>query len=560
MTERTAIVTLAIGGEHQDRWHRLCEENWRRYANRHSYDVICLEEPLDTSERAAARSPSWQKLLVAGQPFAADYDRIVWVDADALFGQEARPIAEAVPDHLIGGVDEVAMERHDLRRLLHPDPPGEYLAAGLPRGFDEMLQGGVLVMTPRHHRDLLEHVYRDYEDNPETLYEMRPLSYELLNRGLVQWLDRRFNMLWFIFRAHHAPELARFRRHPKTRPLAERALDEVDVLHFAGEAEEMEYLFERPRTSVASRPSTRTPVALLIHRRPDTTSRVLESIREARPPRLLVIADGAREGVPDEAELCRETRGVIETVDWDCEVDTNYSDENLGMKDRTESGLDWVFSKVEEVIFLEDDTLPDPTFFPFCDELLERYRSDERVMSVSGNNFQFDRLASTDSYFFSRHSLTWGWATWRDAWAHRDPEMSAWPELRDRGWLREILSERYAVEYWSHVLEKTYRDRDTWDRAWQLACWLRGGLHAIPNCNLVSNIGFREDATSTRSEAEPLVGNLPTEPMGFPLRHPAEVSRQAEADTELNGVLFGGTVANMFDRLLLVRRGMAAVP
>src|SRR5262249_38113345 len=208
----------------------------------------------------------------------------------------------------------------------------------------------------------------------------------------------------------------------------------------------------------------------------------------------------------------------------------------------------------------EDDTLPDPTFFPFCEELLERYRSDERVMSVSGNNFQFDRLASTDSYFFSRHSLTWGWATWRDAWAHRDPEMSAWPELRDSGWLREILSERYAVEYWSHVLETTYRDRDTWDRAWQLACWLRGGLHAIPNCNLVSNIGFRQDATSTRSEAEPLVGNLPTEPMGFPLRHPAEVSRQAEADIELNGVLFGGTVANMFDRLMLVRRGRAAVP
>ncbi len=559
MSARTAIVTLAIGDEHRERWHRLCEENWRRYADRHGYDVICIEEPLDVSERASSRSPSWQKLLIAGQPFAEDYERLVWVDADALFGHDARPIADQVPPHLIGAVDEVGMERPDVRRLLHPDPPGEYLAAGLPRGFDQIVQGGVLVLSPQHHRELLEGVYRDYEDNGETLYEMRPLSYEVIENGLVHWLDPRFNMLWFVFRAHHNPELARYQRHPKARLVAERALRESDILHFAGEADQIEYLLGRLRTSVAV-PATRSAVAFFIHSRPDTTARVLEAIRAARPSRLLVVADGPREVVEGEAERCEETRALIETIGWECEVETNYAEENLGLKDRVESGLNWIFSRVEEAIVLEDDCLPDRSFFAFCDELLERYRTDERVMSIGGTNFLFDRPASADSYYFSRHSLIWGWATWRRAWEANDPEMTAWPELRDRGWLQEILTEPYAAAYWSHVMETTYRDQDTWDRPWQLACWLREALHAIPNSNLVANIGFREDATHTRPETGALVGDLPTEPVDFPLRHPAEVRRNAEADRDLDGVLFGGTVSDMFNRLLIVRRGMAEAP
>jgi hypothetical protein len=561
---RTAIVTLAIGPAHSGRWHHVCEENWRAYAERHDYDVICIEEPLDVSERAAARSPSWQKLLLAGQPFAADYERIVWADADVLFGEEAESIADQVPAHLVGAVDEVAMERPDVRRMLHPDPPSEYRDAGLPDGFNEMVQAGVLVLSPEHHRDVLEHVYRDYEDTGRTLYEMRPLSYELIKRDLVHWLDPRFNMLWFVFRAHNYPELARYRRHPKARAAMDRALREFDVVHFAGEAEQMEFLVDRPRKSIVvadNLPRGDTPVALFIHGRPDTTARVLDAVRKARPKQLLVTADGPREGIPGEAERCRETRALIETVDWDCQVETNYAERNLGLKDRVESGLDWVFSKVDEAIVLEDDCVPDPSFFPFCAELLERYRDDDRVMSIGGTNFQFNRPASDDSYYFSRHSLIWGWATWREAWACHDPEMTAWPELRDRGGLDEILSERLAVAYWSHFLETTYHDRDTWDRAWQLACWLRGGLHVVPNSNLVTNIGFREDAAHTRpATGGRLIGDLPTEPMGFPLRHPTEIRRQEDADRELDGVLFGGTISDMFSRLLLVRRGLAAVP
>jgi hypothetical protein len=562
MSERTAIVTLAIGDQFGERWHRLCEENWQRYADRHGYDLICIEEPLDASERALGRSPSWQKLLVPGQPFAENYERIVWVDTDVLFGREARPIAGQGPHHLVGAVDEVAMQRPDLRRLLHPDPPSEYVEAGLSQTFDQVVQGGVLVVSPEHHREEFERIYDEFEDGPGTVLEMRPLSHELLRGDLVHWLDPEFNMLWFVYRAHNHPELSRYRRHPKSRGVVRQALEEVDLLHFAGEAETMEFLLAPSRLSVTvpeDLPATRSPVALNIHSRPDETARVLDAIRRARPGHLLVIGDGPRPEIAGEAERCRLTRQLIETVDWDCAVETNYSEENLGPKERIETGLDWVFSRVEEAIVLEDDCLPDPTFFRFCDELLERYRFDERVMSIGGSNFQFDELASSDSYYFSRHSLIWGWATWRRAWQTNDPEMAAWPELRDSNWLSRFFSERHAAVYWTHALETTYRDGDTWDRPWQLSCWRRGGLHAIPNNNLTSNIGFREDAANTRpGTGDLLVGNLPTDPISFPLRHPAEVRRQAEADRDLDAVMFGGTVSAMFDRLLMVRRGMVA--
>ena len=135
----------------------------------------------------------------------------------------------------------------------------------------------------------------------------------------------------------------------------------------------------------------KTPVAFLIFNRPETTARVLEEIARARPPKLLVVADGPRADRPGEADLCRAARAVLSRVDWPCEVLTNFSETNLGCRRRVSSGLDWVFEEVEEAIVLEDDCLPHPSFFPFCEELLERYRADERVMAVSGDNFQQGR-------------------------------------------------------------------------------------------------------------------------------------------------------------------------
>jgi hypothetical protein len=292
----------------------------------------------------------------------------------------------------------------------------------------------------------------------------------------------------------------------------------------------------------------RSPVVLLLFARPDTTARLVELVRAARPPLVLVVADGPRADRPGEADLCEATRELVERTDWGCEVLTDYADENRGMKRRIETGLDWAFGQVEEAILLEDDCIPHPTFFRFCDELLERFRDEPRVLSIAGGRLG---PGATDgaSYRFSRYQHIWGWATWRRAWGLHDPLLARWPELRDSRWLDRLLGDRRTVEYWSYAYEQTHTRRHTWDHAWQLAAWLAGGLSVIPSRNLVENVGFRDDATTTRPEfliplfAEPAVA------MDFPLRHPPAVVRDAEADRFLEEALFGGTVERVFARI-----------
>jgi hypothetical protein len=171
------------------------------------------------------------------------------------------------------------------------------------------------------------------------------------------------------------------------------------------------------------------------------------------------------------------------------------------------------------------------------------------MVSIAGTNFQFDRRASDDSYYFSRYSMTWGWATWRRAWERHDREMTAWPELRDSGWLAEQFGNPSTVAYWSYVLDRTHRERDAWDYAWLLSCWRQGGLNAIPNLNLVSNLGFREDATNTKPQYGETLAALPVEEMEFPLRHPAEMAPHPQADRYIDRLMFGGMVSDMLGRV-----------
>jgi len=274
-----------------------------------------------------------------------------------------------------------------------------------------------------------------------------------------------------------------------------------------------------------------TPVAFLIFNRPDTTARVFEAIRQAKPPQLLVVADGPRPDRADDIEKCKAARAIIEGVDWDCEVLTNYSDLNLGCKNRVSSGLDWVFDTVEQAIILEDDCLPHPSFFRFCQDLLDYYRNDQRIMAISGDNFQFGRKRTEYSYYFSRYNHVWGWATWRRAWQYYDVKMRLWQEIRDGNWLESILVESQAVKYWTKIFQTSYDAKiDAWGYPWTFACWIQNGLTILPNVNLVSNIGFREDATHTIG-SKSRVANLPVKEMNFPLKQPPFLIRDEAADS-----------------------------
>ena len=246
---------------------------------------------------------------------------------------------------------------------------------------------------------------------------------------------------------------------------------------------------------------------------------------------MLVIADGPRPDHPSDIEGCKTARAVIERVDWDCEVLTNYSEANLWCKARVSSGLDWAFQNVEEAIILEDDCLPHPTFFRFCEELLERYRDDERIALISGTNLQIVQKKNPYGYYFSHYPMVWGWATWRRFWKHYDVNIKRWPEPRNSGLIESILGNKEVVyHYWRKVFDAMYKGKiDTWDYQVVFTTWLQRALAIIPRVNLVSNIGFGGAATHTKRKWHKFA-NLKRFEMAFPLYRPREVSRNVAAD------------------------------
>ncbi len=269
----------------------------------------------------------------------------------------------------------------------------------------------------------------------------------------------------------------------------------------------------------------------MVFNRPETTARVFESIRQARPSRLLVICDGPRSHVPADAGNVAQVREIIDRgVDWACEVLTNYAPQNMGCRDRVASGLNWAFSVVEEAIILEDDCLPDPSFFPYCEELLERYREDERVMHIGSNNFQGWRRRTKDSYYFSKYNHIWGWATWRRAWQKYDATVASWtqPGIRERI-IRSFDSDAEA-EYWLDKFDwisGRFEEVTTWDYQWTYSCWLNEALSISPARNLVTNIGIGNESTHSGEYAKKM--QIPARHLGK-LRHPVSLERNVAAD------------------------------
>ena len=279
--------------------------------------------------------------------------------------------------------------------------------------------------------------------------------------------------------------------------------------------------------------SLKTPVAFLIFNRPELTERVFSAIREAKPSKLLVVADGP--GKPEHVALCEKARDVIK-VDWDCELLTNFSDVNLGCRRRVSTGISWVFSQAEEAIILEDDCLPSPSFFGFCEALLDQYRNDQRVMHIGGSNVQHGQSRTPFSYYFSRYTHIWGWASWRRAWRHYDVEMRSW--LQDRELIKNSFPDPIEADFWLNKFDKVHAGEiDTWDFQWVYACWSQSGLAVIPNVNLVSNIGFGLGATHTHEMTSDSC--LPVEDV-WEVNHPTSVIRHQAADAYTFDHSFGG--------------------
>jgi hypothetical protein len=274
-----------------------------------------------------------------------------------------------------------------------------------------------------------------------------------------------------------------------------------------------------------------SPILFLIFNRLDTAERVFERIRQARPARLYFAADGPRGNRPDDKEKCASVRSLVEKVDWPCQTFTLFRESNLGCKLAVSSGISWFFEQEEEGIILEDDCLPHPDFFPFCQEMLSRYRNDPTVFSVTGTNL----VGTTEpdaEYFFGMIGGIWGWASWRRAWNHYELDIRS--KFTQANWekIQSVLKNRKLAVVLEELLRKSVVDGDvnTWDYQWFFARLLTAGKSVIPNKNLVSNLGFASvDATHTTNSDHPLA-ELPTFSLAGPYRSPASSSCRKDFD------------------------------
>ena len=271
----------------------------------------------------------------------------------------------------------------------------------------------------------------------------------------------------------------------------------------------------------------KTAVLFLVFNRPDTTTKVFQMIRQAKPPRLYVAADGARNSI-EEDEIAK-VREIATNVDWPCEVKTLFRNKNLGCKKAISEGITWFFENEEQGIILEDDCLPHLDFFNFCENLLDYYAEDEKVVCITGDNFQNNQRRGDASYYFSIYNHCWGWATWKRAWKHYQVDLTFWPTWsKSDSWLRHT-PDKIERRFWKKIFNQVRAGKiDTWDYQWAGSAWYQNGLTATPNVNLVSNIGFGINSTHTK-DINHKAANIPSKEIGI-LKHPKMVMRNIEAD------------------------------
>ena len=271
-----------------------------------------------------------------------------------------------------------------------------------------------------------------------------------------------------------------------------------------------------------------TPILFCNFNRPKLTKQVFASIRAQRPKTLFLSCDGPRAEQPDDIANVAAVRSILNGVDWKCDVRTRFAEENLGCKGAMASAIDWAFEHSEDLIILEDDCLPSSTFYDYCHNLLERWRDDRRVMMISGNNFQ-PRPTSSNSYYFSRWTHIWGWATWKRAWDTFEVDIKSWPQLRQTQQLKNIIPDPTEYSHWSRIFDAQHAGHiDTWDFPWMYTVWANNGMSVLPERNLVSNIGFGEDATHTL-DPESVLAGLPAHDVDE-IIHPERVEINLLAD------------------------------
>ena len=282
-----------------------------------------------------------------------------------------------------------------------------------------------------------------------------------------------------------------------------------------------------------------SPILIIIFNRPQFVKKLINILRRVQPSRVYVVADGPREGEIGDIANCSNAINEIDKIDWKCHIEKKYSETNLGCGLNPSQGISWALDRSEEVIILEDDCMPSIDFFKYCDELLKKYRDEERIMMISGNNHTFGKFDFKSSYEFSHHTQTYGWATWRRSWCKYDLSMKKWPALDSLMWLKEKTGSNKSAKFWYRIFEMCYKKEleSAWDYQWTFCCWINSGLNIIPSVNLVSNVGFNDAGTH---EIDPghIISKVPLGKIDFPLTHPQQLKSDKKLDRVIQGVVY----------------------
>lgn len=246
------------------------------------------------------------------------------------------------------------------------------------------------------------------------------------------------------------------------------------------------------------------PVLFLIFNRPEITRETFNYIKTVKPNYLFVAADGPRDNFHDDSILCEQTRKIVDEIDWDCEVKTLFREKNLGLRKAVSGAITWFFEHVEQGIILEDDLIPSTSFFSFATEMLDKYKDDQRIFTISGTNYHDISSEIDGSYYFSKYPTSHGWATWKRSWKLYD-EFSEWDKIKNSGIINLLFPDRNEKEFWISIFDKVNQKKiDSWAYIWNYSCFVNSGLNIIPQKNLIKNIGYGETATHTKSKMSPV--------------------------------------------------------
>lgn len=290
-----------------------------------------------------------------------------------------------------------------------------------------------------------------------------------------------------------------------------------------------------------------TPILFIIFNRPKQTRIVFDVIRQIQPKYLFVAADGPRANNDTDQLNCTECRKIVETIDWDCEVQFLFREENAGCRLAVSGAISWFFNNIEQGIILEDDCLPNKSFFYFCEELLLKYKEDSRIMHIGGANFQAEQMCGFNSYYFSKIVHVWGWASWKRAWNVYDIEMRGFSANLLRQWFKQNSFPKTSFSYWLDALTKTKNNLiDTWDYQWAYSIWKNKGICITPTVNLISNIGFDNNATHTSGNSN-AYANLPVFDI-IEIHHPEQIEINKTADNYIFNTWY--RKRNLIERIL----------